>query len=100
MRKVRVKAAASVDIAIPENCNGKIVVQVKKGSGETATISSVKNLYKHVDGTESESAAITATSTQVAGLALEYSINSGLIRVALSGAPTSADTEIEVLAFG
>jgi hypothetical protein len=100
MRKVRVKAATSVDIAIPENCNGKVVVQLKKGTGETVTISSVKNLYKHMDGTESESAALTAVSTPVAGLAIEHSINSALIRVALSGAPASAASEIEVLAFG
>lgn len=99
MRKVRVKAATVNNIALPENCNGSVVVVVKKGSGETATISSVVNVYKHNDGTESTGAA-TAGTAIVAGLAIPYTVSSQVIRVTLSGAPASEDTEIEVLALG
>ena len=111
-KQVRVNSSsntATIDISLPEDHSSALIVFLKKGAGETRVIEKVEEVWKNNDGTEvvNELSVDGSVSHGVTGVVKHYTgYFSPNIRVTLEdGAPLdpdapSADTEIEIVAYG
>lgn len=91
--------ASTINVGFVDGFDGKFIVHLKEGAGETVTISSVSQIFTNVAGTET--AVAISTTAITAGKTVSYAGTnpvSSVLRVTLSGAPVSEDTVIEVTA--
>lgn len=91
--------ASTINVGLVDGFDGKFIVHLKEGAGETVTISSVSQIFTDVAGNETAVAVSTAAIT--AGKTVSYNGAapvSSVLRVTLSGTPVSDDTVIEVTA--
>ena len=111
-KQVRVTSSlntAAVDISLPEDHSSAFIVFLKKGAGETRIIEKVEEVWKNNDGTEvvNELSVDGMVMHGVQGVVKHFTgYFSPNIRVTLMDgdamAPDapSADTEIEIVAYG
>lgn len=77
--------------------DGNFVVHLKQGAGETAIIASVSQVFYDADGAATATALSTTAITAGVTLSVSQAAMSSVIRVTLSGAPSSSDTSVDVV---